>query len=208
MAAHDHPGEGLHAAKWPRLHALIAVNVLPSSLPGVLLVKPDVFYDARGLLFESYHADRYAAAGISTRFVQDNHSRSEAQTLRGLHYQLFHPQGKLVQVTLGTIFDVAVDIRRGSPTFGRWVSTTLSAENRWQLYIPPGFAHGFYVAEGPAEVEYKCTDYYRADDQYGIRWNDPTLAIAWPGTNPILSERDQRSPLLALDRGDLPIFDK
>jgi len=182
------------------------VNVSPTSLPGVLLVEPQVFHDARGFVFESYHADRYARAGIPASFVQDNYSRSAERTLRGLHYQLLQPQGKLVRVTLGTIFDVAVDVRFGSPTFGRWVSATLSAENRLQLYIPQGFAHGFYVVAGPAEVEYKCTDYYRPDDQRGIRWDDPTLAIPWPVASPILSERDRAYPLLTADRDDLPAY--
>jgi len=183
------------------------VKVSATGLPGVLLVEPDVFHDARGFLFESYHAERYAAAGITAHFVQDNHSRSVMDTIRGLHYQLHQPQGKLVHVTSGAIFDVAVDIRRGSPTFGRWVSADLSAENRHQLYVPPGFAHGFYVTAGPADVEYKCTDYYRTDDQRGIRWNDPILAIAWPGMNPIVLGRDSTYPGLTVDRDDLPRYD-
>jgi len=184
------------------------VNVSQTDLPGVLVIEPKVFQDPRGFFFESYHARRYADAGIAVRFVQDNHSRSATNTLRGLHYQLLQPQGKLVRVIAGTVFDAAVDIRRGSPTFGRWVGVTLSAENRRQVYIPPGFAHGFYVVDGVAEVEYKCTDFYRPDDQRGIRWDDPTVAIAWPGGSPILSEKDRAYPFLTADRSDLPVYDR
>jgi len=183
------------------------VNVTRTEVPGVLIIEPAIFHDARGFVFESYHARQYADAGIAARFVQDNHSRSGPNTLRGLHYQLLQPQGKLVRVIAGAVFDVAVDIRRGSCTFGRWVGVTLSAENRRQLYIPPGFAHGFYVVDGVAEVEYKCTDFYRPDDQRGIRWDDPTIGIAWPATHPILSDKDKAYGLLTADRDDLPVYD-
>lgn len=182
------------------------MQLLPTELPGVLIVEPTVFSDARGFFFESYHAARYAAAGLPDRFVQDNHARSVRGTLRGLHYQLRTPQGKLVRATLGSTFDVAADIRRGSPTFGRWVGTVLSAENKRQLYVPPGFAHGYYVTDAVAEVEYKCTDFYRPEDERGIRWDDPTLAIAWPGRNPILSAKDEAYGFLSPDRSDLPEY--
>jgi dTDP-4-dehydrorhamnose 3,5-epimerase len=173
-------------------------------IPGVVLVEPRVYGDARGFFMEVYHKDRFAEAGIDAEFVQDNHSRSEGRVVRGLHYQLRHPQGKLVRVIVGAIFDVAVDIRRTSPTFGRWVGTILSAENRLQLYIPPGFAHGFCTCSDAAEVVYQCTDFYDRDDERGIYWNDPDIGIAWPIRAPTLSERDQRNPRLHDSRADLP----
>ena len=180
------------------------MNVVATALDGVVIIEPRVFGDARGFFFESYHADRYAAAGLPARFVQDNHSCSAPGTLRGLHYQLRRAQGKLVRVLRGSIFDVAVDIRRGSPTFGRWVGVTLSAENKRQLYVPPGYAHGFCVPDEPSEVEYKCTDFYAPEDEHGVAWNDPAIAIAWPVTNPVLSERDRAYQPLSRDRTDLP----
>jgi dTDP-4-dehydrorhamnose 3,5-epimerase len=173
-------------------------------IPGVVLVEPRVYGDARGFFMEVYHKERFAEAGIDAEFVQDNHSRSEGRVVRGLHYQLRHPQGKLVRVIVGTIFDVAVDIRRTSPTFGRWVGTILSAENRLQLYIPPGFAHGFCTCSDAAEVVYRCTDFYDRDDERGIYWNDPDIGIAWPIRTPTLSERDQGNPRLHDSRADLP----
>jgi len=184
------------------------MNLIATELDGVLILEPRVFPDTRGFFFESYHARRYAVLGVPERFVQDNHSRSAPGTVRGLHYQLLQPQGKLVRVIRGEAYDVAVDIRRGSPSFGRWIAIVLSAENRRQLYIPPGFAHGFCVTEGgeTTEVEYKCTAYYRPDDQRGIRWDDPTLAIPWPARAPIVSEQDQAFSLLTLDRDDLPLY--
>jgi dTDP-4-dehydrorhamnose 3,5-epimerase len=179
----------------------------PTELPEVVLVEPRVHRDARGFFLETYRAPLYAAAGIGPTFVQDNHSRSTGPVLRGLHAQRRRPQGKLVHAVEGEIFDVAVDIRRGSPTFGRWVGAALSEENFRQLYVPPGFAHGFCVLRSPAQVEYKCTDFYDPDDELGIVWNDPDLAISWPLAAPLLSEKDRRLPRLAdvLDR--LPVYD-
>ena len=173
------------------------MRVVPTAIPGVLVIKPDVHTDGRGFFLETYHANRYAAQGIQGPFVQDNHSRSTAGTLRGLHLQLQHPQGKLVRAIEGEIYDVAVDVRRGSPTFGRWVAVTLTAANFRQCYVPPGFAHGFCVVSPVAQVEYKCTDVYDPSDEIGIAWNDPALAISWPVREPMLSPRDARHPTLA-----------
>jgi dTDP-4-dehydrorhamnose 3,5-epimerase len=183
------------------------VNVVPTALPGVLIIEPRVFEDPRGFFFESYRADRYAVAGLPERFVQDNHSRSVPGTVRGLHYQLLHPQGKLIRCVSGSVFDVAVDIRRGSPSFGRWVGVELSAVNKRQLYIPPGFAHGFSVPTEVSEIEYKCSDYYVPQDERGVAWNDPTIAIEWAIRSPLLSEKDQAFARLASDRTDLPVYE-
>jgi len=181
------------------------MKVEPTDLPGVLLIEPRLLRDARGCVFESYHRDRYAQMGVAASFVQDNHSHSVAGSLRGLHYQLARPQAKLVRVVRGAIWDVAVDIRVGSPTFGRWTAAELSVDNLRQMFIPAGFAHGFCVLDGDAEVEYKCGAYYQADDQHGIAWNDPALAIPWPVSAPLLSERDRAlRPLAARD--DLPRY--
>jgi dTDP-4-dehydrorhamnose 3,5-epimerase len=173
------------------------VRVVPTSIPEVLIVEPAVHIDSRGFFLETYHADRYREHGIDGPFVQDNHSKSSGGTLRGLHLQLRRPQGKLVRVIDGEIFDVGVDVRPGSPTFGRWVGATLSADNFKQLYVPPGFAHGFCVLSSTAEVEYKCTTVYDRSDEIGIAWNDPALAIKWPIDQPTLSVRDQQLPQLA-----------
>jgi dTDP-4-dehydrorhamnose 3,5-epimerase len=182
------------------------VKVETTELPGVLVIEPRVFNDSRGFFFENYHAKRYAEAGLPERFVQDNHSCSSPGTIRGFHYQFKQPQGKLVRVLRGAMIDVAADIRRGSPTFGRYVAVELSAENRRQLYIPPGFAHAFCVPKETTEVEYKCTDFYLADDQCGVRWDDPTIAMPWPISKPILSEKDLAYEPLRPDRTDLPHF--
>jgi dTDP-4-dehydrorhamnose 3,5-epimerase len=183
------------------------VNVVETDLPGVLIVEPDVFHDSRGFFFETYHGAKYRRHGIADVFVQDNHSRSERRTIRGLHLQAgVHPQAKLVRVVLGEIFDVAVDVRRGSPTFGKCTWVTLSAANFRQCYVPPGFAHGFAVTSEVAEVEYKCSDVYDPASELGIAWNDPALAIPWPVTDPILSDRDRQNPLLATLAGRLPTF--
>ena len=177
-----------------------------TDLPGVVVIEPRVFSDARGFFFESYNAERYAQAGLPPLFVQDNHSSSVKGTIRGLHYQLRRPQGKLFRVLRGTVLDVAADIRRGSPTFGRWTGVELSAENKRQLFIPAGFAHGFCVTSDGAEVEYKCTDVYVADDQHGVLWNDTTIGIRWPVATPVLSDQDRAFlPLMAV-RDDLPAY--
>lgn len=173
------------------------MNLIPTNLPGVLIIEPRVFRDERGFFLETYHAQRYREAGLDAAFVQDNHSRSTRGTLRGLHWQAERPQGKLVRVLVGEIYDVAVDIRPGSPTFGKWVGVTLSADNFRQAWIPPGFAHGFCVTSEVAEVEYKCTDFYDPPSERGLIWNDPEVAIAWPIQDPILSERDKKHPRLS-----------
>jgi dTDP-4-dehydrorhamnose 3,5-epimerase len=165
----------------------------PCSIPDILLVEPQVYGDSRGFFMETYHASAFAQAGIEVNFVQDNHSGSQKRILRGLHYQIRQSQGKLVRVIAGAVFDVVVDLRRSSPTFGQWAGTTLSAENKCQLWIPPGFAHGFYVTSDWAEFTYKVTDFYAPDWERTLRWDDPTVAIEWPlmdGLPPILSEKD------------------
>ena len=175
------------------------MRFIPTELPGVLIIEPDVHRDGRGFFLESYHAEKYTAGGVEGPFVQDNHSHSVAGTLRGLHLQLARPQGKLVRAIEGEIFDVAVDVRVGSPTFGRWVGVTITAANFRQCYVPPGFAHGFCVVSPTAQVEYKCTDLYDAPSEIGIAWNDPALAITWPVAEPVLSQRDrQHKPLSAM----------
>jgi dTDP-4-dehydrorhamnose 3,5-epimerase len=183
------------------------MEVSATPLPGVYRVDPRVFVDQRGFFTETWQANRYAQAHIAGPFVQDNHSRSTYGTLRGLHYQLAHPQGKLVWVVQGKVFDVAVDIRRGSPTFGQWHGEILSGENHRQLYIPAGFAHGFCVLSPSADFYYKCTDFYAPGDEYGLRWDDPRLAIPWPITTPQLSEKDAAYPTLdTILRDHLPSF--
>jgi dTDP-4-dehydrorhamnose 3,5-epimerase len=175
------------------------LNVLPTELAGVVVIEPVVFRDPRGFFVETYHAERYGAAGIDAGFVQDNHSRSERGTLRGLHAQQKFPQAKLVRVIEGEIWDVAVDIRLGSPTFGRHVAVTLSADDQRQIFVPTGFAHGFYVLSERAQIEYKCTNYYHLEDELHILWNDPELAIPWPVATPTLSDKDRAAlPLRAL----------
>ena len=170
------------------------------------MIEPDVHHDGRGFFLESYHAAKFAAAGIHSRFVQDNHSRSVHATLRGLHLQIARPQAKLLRVIEGEIYDVAVDVRRGSPTFGRWVGVTLSADSHRQCYVPAGFAHGFSVISETAQVEYKCTDLYDPDSEIGIAWDDPELGIRWPIRQPILSDRDRANPRLAAVRERLPVY--
>ena len=182
------------------------MRVVPTEIPGVLIIEPEVFADGRGFFMETYHAARYREHGIEGPFVQDNHSRSVAGTLRGLHLQVRRPQGKLVRVIEGEVYDVCVDVRRGSPTFGRWVGVTLTAENVRQCYVPPGFAHGFCVLTPVAQVEYKCTDLYDPGGELGVAWNDPALAISWPVSDPILSARDKGHPTLAELGDKLPAW--
>jgi dTDP-4-dehydrorhamnose 3,5-epimerase len=183
------------------------MQFIPTELAEVMIVEPRVFGDERGFFMETYHRDRFAAAGLPTDFVQDNHSRSVRGTLRGLHYQLEHPQAKLCRVISGAVLDVAVDIRRGSPTFGRWVSVMLSAENRRQVFIPRGFAHGFLVLTESAEFLYKCDGFYQPGDDHGLRWDCPTLDIRWGLDEPLLSEKDRRHPGLGdVDPDRLPLY--
>ena len=172
------------------------MKILPTEIPAVLLIEPQVFRDPRGFFLETWQRDKYAAHGIGPDFVQDNHSRSARGTLRGLHAQRRRPQGKLVRAVQGEIWDVAVDLRLDSPTFGRHVAATLSADNFRQLWVPPGFAHGFCVLSETAEVEYKCVGLYDRSDEIGLKWDDPALAIPWPVQRPLLSEKDQRQPSL------------
>lgn len=169
------------------------MRFVPTRIPEVVLIEPQVFGDQRGFFMETWHARKFAAAGLDLVFVQDNHSKSGQGTLRGLHYQIAQPQGKLVRVVSGEVFDVAVDLRQGSPTFGQWVGEFLSADNKRMLWVPPGFAHGFYVTSESAEFTYKCTDFYTPEHERCIRWDDPDLAIAWPllsGELPLLSPKD------------------
>jgi dTDP-4-dehydrorhamnose 3,5-epimerase len=171
------------------------MKVTPMELPEVLLIEPAVWTDPRGFFFETFHEKRYAEHGIGG-FVQDNFSRSVRGTLRGLHYQQPNPQGKLVQVLSGSVFDVAVDIRRSSPRFGRWCAVELSGENKRQLWIPPGFAHGFFVTSESADFHYKCTALYDGKADRSIRWDDPAIGVKWPDGAPLLSRKDAEAPLL------------
>jgi dTDP-4-dehydrorhamnose 3,5-epimerase len=182
------------------------VKFVPTAIPEVVRVEPDVHRDARGFFVETWRENRWSEGGVRGPFVQDNHSRSRRGTLRGLHAQVRRPQGKLVRVVYGEIWDVAVDVRLGSPSFGRHAAERLSAENFLQLWIPPGFAHGFVVLSDEAEFVYKCTDYYDPSDELRILWNDPALAIPWPITEPLLSEPDRRAPRLAELEARLPRY--
>ena len=177
------------------------MNVIPTELDGAFILEPKVFGDARGFFMESYNRRDFAAAtGLDVDFVQDNHSRSRRGVLRGLHYQIRQPQGKLVRVVRGAVFDVAVDIRRSSPTFGRWAGVELSEENQRQFWIPPGFAHGFLVLTESADFLYKATDWYAPEHERGIAWNDPAIGIEWPLDaigQPLLSDKDRAAPALA-----------
>lgn len=186
------------------------MEILTTPLEGLLLIKPKLFGDERGYFFEPYHEDRYRKAGLSCRFVQDNTSRSQKGVLRGLHYQKPQPQTKLIQILRGEVFDVAVDVRQGSPTFGQSFSYILNDRNHHQLFIPAGFAHGFYVLSEVADFYYKCSDYYAPQFESGILWSDPELHIDWPipaGEPPIISAKDQAHPLLKhLPQAKLPSF--
>ena len=172
------------------------MRVLQTTLPGVVIIEPTVFTDERGFFLETWHLSRYAEAGVEVTFVQDNHSRSRKDTLRGMHFQRTKPQGKLVRAIEGEIFDVAADVDPTSPRYGQWVGVSLSAGNFRQIYVPPGYAHGFCVVSEVAQVEYKCTDFYDPADEAGAMWNDPRLAIEWPTATPVLSTRDGRHPPL------------
>ena len=176
------------------------MQVTPTAIPDVLLIEPRVFKDDRGFFLETYQAQQYARAGVAASLVQDNHSGSRGGVLRGLHYQVRHPQGKLVRVLAGEVFDVAVDLRRSSPTFGQWVGAVLSAQNRRQLWVPAGFAHGFYVTSEWAEVTYKVTDYWHPEYERTLRWDDADVGIVWPlagGKAPLLSPKDAAGTALA-----------
>jgi len=182
------------------------MEFLPTTIPDVILINPKVFADNRGFFMETYQVKRFAEAGIDVNFVQDNHSGSCQSTLRGLHYQIQQAQGKLVRVIAGKILDVVVDLRRSSPSFGKWIGTNLSSENRRLLWVPPGFAHGFYVISEWAELTYKATNFYTPQWERTLLWNDPTVGIEWPvghRTTPLLSEKDERGT--PLDQAD--IFD-
>lgn len=182
------------------------MKFLPTDLPGVLIVEPDVHQDSRGFFLETWHIEKYREAGIDVAFKQDAHSSSQKGTLRGLHGQRTLAQGKLIRVIAGAIYDVVVDVREGSPTFGRWVSVELSAENFRQIYLPPGMAHGFCVLSDVAQVEYKCSEVYHPEDEFGIIWNDSDLGIKWPTSEPLLSERDKKHAKLSEMAGKLPTY--
>ncbi len=174
----------------------MSFKINATEIPEVLLVKPEVFADNRGFFLETFHSEKYVEKGIDKTFVQDNHSRSSKSTLRGLHYQLPNPQGKLVYAVTGKIFDVVADIRKGSPTFGKWVGVVLSEENKFQLYVPEGFAHGFCVLSDTADVIYKCTSVYSPGDDRGVNWSDKTINVNWPVKAPLLSDKDKNLPNL------------
>jgi dTDP-4-dehydrorhamnose 3,5-epimerase len=182
------------------------VNFIPTELAGVIVVEPDVFRDERGFFLETFSRAKYARGGIDCEFLQDNHSRSQRNTIRGLHAQRQHPQGKLVRVLIGSILDVVVDIRRDSPTYLKWISVELSADNFRQIYVPPGFAHGICITSDVADIEYKCTDYYDPKDELRIAWNDPAIGIKWPIENPILSDKDRQAPTLAAQQCSQPHY--
>lgn len=184
------------------------MRIIEAGIPGVLLIEPRVFEDQRGFFLETWNQDRYRLAGFpDVDFVQDNHSRSRRGVLRGMHFQLRHPQGKLLQVARGSVFNVSVDIRRGSPSFGRWVGYELTDANHRQLWVPPGFAHGFCVLSESVDLIYKCTDFYRPEDEMGLLWNDPDIGVAWPVDQPLLSAKDEHNPRLAdLPDASLPVY--
>lgn len=182
------------------------MKITPLDIPEVLLVEPDVHGDERGFFMETWHGQKFAEAGLNATFVQDNHSRSRRGVLRGLHYQLEQPQGKLVRVVSGAVFDVAVDIRKGSPTFGRWVGVELSGDNHRQLFVPEGFAHGFCVLSESVDFLYKCTDYYAPESEHGVIWNDPDIGIDWPDGDYQVSARDQANQRLKALDAVLPVY--
>jgi dTDP-4-dehydrorhamnose 3,5-epimerase len=182
------------------------LNVIETSLPGVLVIEPTVYADERGFFMETYHSARFQALGIHAAFMQDNHSRSVRGVLRGLHYQEPNPQGKLIRCIRGSLLDVAVDIRKGSPQFGKWTSAELSEDNKRMMWVPPGFAHGFCALSDVAEMAYKCTALYEAQNDRVILWSDPDIGITWPNGNPILSPKDAAAPRLK-DAEVLPLFE-
>ena len=173
------------------------MDFVQTKISEVILIKPAVIEDHRGFFMESYHIDKFKTGGILCTFVQDNHAKSVQNTLRGLHFQVNFPQAKLLHCLKGKVFDVAVDIRKNSSTYGKWVGEILSDENKHQLFIPAGFAHGYYVMSETAEIAYKCSEVYNPEDELGLRWNDPDIAIEWPALNPILSDKDAMLPFLA-----------
>ena len=181
------------------------MKITATAIPDILIFEPQVHGDERGYFLETFRESHFKERGIDLSFVQDNQSKSSQGILRGLHYQLKFPQGKLVRVLSGEIFDVAVDIRKNSPTFGKWVGEILSAENKKQLWVPPGFAHGFYVTSESAEISYKCTEYYHPEDDHSLLWNDPSIGIDWPlvTAEPLLSEKDRNASALI----DAVLFD-
>lgn len=181
------------------------MKITKTALPGVLIIEPQVFGDERGFFLESWNHKAFAEHDLPTNFVQDNHSRSSQGVLRGLHYQIQQPQGKLVRVTRGEVYDVAVDLRKSSSTFGKWTGVTLSEQNHRQFWVPPGFAHGFYVVSDSADFQYKCTEYYAPEYERSLRWDDPAVGIEWPlvgGQQPTVSDKDHECPALA----DLDVF--
>ena len=184
------------------------MNVIETVIPDIMIIDPEIFEDSRGFFMETFHEQKFSDRGLPVRFAQDNHSYSVKGTLRGLHYQLKYPQGKLVRVVRGEVYDVAVDIRVGSPYFGRWVGEILSEQNRRQIYIPPGFAHGFCVLSDCADFLYKCTEIYEPQDDYGILWNDPDIGITWPELDYIISKKDQRHLCLEDLKSKLPQYKK
>lgn len=185
----------------------MAIKIKETPLPGVLVIESETHADRRGFFREVYRYDKYLAAGLGVRFVQDNHSHSVKGVLRGLHYQLKSPQGKLVMAVAGEVFDVAVDIRKGSPNFGKWTGVHLSLLNNRQVYVPEGFAHGYCVLSESADVIYKCTELFDPDDQFGVLWSDPDINIEWPVAYPVLSARDAGNPALKEISGDdLPLY--
>jgi dTDP-4-dehydrorhamnose 3,5-epimerase len=186
----------------------MTMRISATSLPEVLVIEPDVYADERGFLVQAFSEQHFAAAGLPTRFVLDNHSHSISGVVRGLHFQLDNPQGKLVTAITGEIFDVAVDIRVGSPTFGKWAATTLSASKPRFLWIPPGYAHGFAVLSDSADVTFKCTEPFHPDDQWGVSWDDPAIGIPWPIATPRLSAADKTRPLLSELVDALPRFEE
>ena len=172
------------------------MEFIQTEIPDVILIKPSVIKDHRGFFMESYHIEKFSMGGIDCTFVQDNHAKSIQNTLRGLHFQVNFPQAKLLRCLKGKVFDVAVDIRKNSPFYGKWVGEELSEENKYQLFIPEGFAHGYYVLSETAEITYKCSEVYHPEDEQGFRWDDPEIGIEWPETEPILSRKDQLLPFL------------